>query len=56
MDFYRLLGGGKQDAGLDGSAHPAARLAILPGCRHYDILSTPMVAAVVTPFLEAPLQ
>lgn len=55
MEFYGLLGGGKQDAGLDGSARPVARLAILPGCTHYDILYTPAVAQAATPFLEAPM-
>ena len=56
MDFYGLLGGGKRDAGLDGSARPTTQLAILPGCTHYDILSTPAVARVVTPFLATAMQ
>ena len=54
VEFFSLLGGGRGDAGLDGSRRPAARLAIIPGMTHYDILSTPTVAALVTPFLEAP--
>jgi pimeloyl-ACP methyl ester carboxylesterase len=53
LDFYRLLGGGQRDAGLDGSARPSARLAIVPGTTHYDILSTGIVADLVTPFLDA---
>jgi pimeloyl-ACP methyl ester carboxylesterase len=54
VSFYRLLGGGQRDAGLDGSARPSARLAIVPGTTHYDILSTGIVADLVTPFLDAP--
>ncbi len=54
VEFYRLLGGGQRDAGLDGSARPAARLAIVPGATHYDILSTTVVAELVAPFLDAP--
>lgn len=52
--FYKLLGGGQRDAGLDGAARPASRLAIVPGATHYDILSTTAVAGLVTPFLDAP--
>jgi pimeloyl-ACP methyl ester carboxylesterase len=55
LEFFSLFGGGQRDAGMDGSARPAARLAILPGATHYDILSTPSVAALVTPFLDAPM-
>ncbi len=52
LDFYRLLGGGRQDAGLDGSARPASRLAIVPGATHYDILSKDVIADLVVPFLD----
>jgi pimeloyl-ACP methyl ester carboxylesterase len=55
MEFYGLLGGGKRDAGLDGSGRAVARLAIVPGFTHYTVLSSPMVPALVTPFLDAPL-
>jgi pimeloyl-ACP methyl ester carboxylesterase len=54
VEFYRLLGGGKRDAGLDGSGRAAARLAIVPGATHYDILSSTVVAELVRPFLDAP--
>lgn len=54
VDFYRLLGGGQRDAGLDGSARPVARLAIIPGATHYDILNGTHVAELVEPFLSAP--
>jgi pimeloyl-ACP methyl ester carboxylesterase len=55
MEFFALLGGGNRDAGLDGSGRPTAQLAILPGVTHYDILSFPALAALVTPFLDAPM-
>jgi pimeloyl-ACP methyl ester carboxylesterase len=54
MEMWGLLGGGKRDAGLDGSGRPPGRLAIVPGTTHYDILSTDAVARLVIPFLEKP--
>ena len=51
--FYEALGGGKRDAGLDGSLRSVARLGIVPGATHYDILSTTMVAEMVSPFLAS---
>jgi pimeloyl-ACP methyl ester carboxylesterase len=50
--FYELLGGGKRDAGLDGSLRPAARLAIVPGTTHYNILATGIVTELIIPFLN----
>lgn len=54
VGFWELLGGGQRDAGLDGSARPTARLAVLPGTTHYDILAFPGLATIVTSFLDAP--
>jgi len=51
--FYELLGGGRHDAGMDGSRRPAARWAVLPGTTHYDLLATEAVARVAVPFLDA---
>jgi hypothetical protein len=34
---------------------PKARLAILPATTHYDIFSSPALAAAVIPFLDAPM-
>jgi hypothetical protein len=51
--FYEALGGGRRDAGLDGSLRSVARLGIVPGATHYNILSTPMVAEMVLPFLSS---
>ena len=50
--FYEALGGGRRDAGLDGSLRSAARLGIVPGATHYNILSTTMVAEMALPFLS----
>ncbi len=54
-EFFGLLGGGKKDAGWDGSGAPNSRLAILSGTTHYNIFSSPMLASVVTSFLDAPM-
>lgn len=53
VQFFELLGGGKRDAGWDGSGMSNARLAILPGITHYNIFSAPVLASTVTPFLDA---
>jgi pimeloyl-ACP methyl ester carboxylesterase len=54
VQFFELLGGGQADAGWDGSNMPNARLAILPGTNHYNILFSPLFTSIVLPFLEAP--
>lgn len=56
LEFFALLGGGQRDAGMDGSGRPTARLAILPGMTHYDILTFPSLGAIITSFLDMPLQ
>ena len=55
VQFFELLGGGKKDAGGDGSGMSNARLAILPGLTRYSIFSSPALPASVTPFLDAPM-
>lgn len=55
VEFFELLGGGKADAGWDGSGIPNARLAVLPATTHYDIFYSPVLASTVTPFLDAPM-
>ena len=50
--FFELLGGGKTDAGWDGSAMSSARLAILPGTTHYNIFYSPVLVSIVRPFLD----
>jgi pimeloyl-ACP methyl ester carboxylesterase len=55
VEFFELLGGGRADAGWDGSGMPKARLAILPATTHYDIFASPELASAVAPFLDAPI-
>ena len=52
VEFFGLLGGGKRDAGWDGSGKTEHRLAILPGATHYDINMQTALAAAVIPFLD----
>lgn len=54
VELFGLLGGGKRDAGMDGSARPASQLAILPGFTHYNVTQSPQLAQVLSAFLEAP--
>lgn len=53
VEFFELLGGGKQDAGWDGSGMPNARLAILPATTHYNVIVSPLLTPIVTAFLDA---
>jgi pimeloyl-ACP methyl ester carboxylesterase len=55
VEFFELLGGGQKDGSWDGSGMSNAQLAILPGITHYTIFSSPVLAAAVVPFLDAPL-
>ena len=50
-ELFRLRGGGLRDAGWDGSARPVARLAVLPGRTHYDMVEAPGLVDAVVPFL-----
>jgi pimeloyl-ACP methyl ester carboxylesterase len=53
IEFYGLLGGGRQHGGVDGSGRPPSQLAVLPGLTHYDISMSPALPVAVTPFLDA---
>ena len=53
VEIYELLGGGKAEAGWDGSGMPRSRLAILPGTTHYDIVFSPALATAAEQFLDA---
>ncbi len=55
VEFFELLGGGKADGSWDGSGMSSSRLAILPATTHYTIFTMPALAAVVIPFLDAPM-
>lgn len=56
VEFYGLLGGGKKDAGWDGSGMSTARLAVLPGMTHYNMLESPLLPRVVGSFLDIPVE
>lgn len=52
VEFYKLLGGGQRDAGMDGSLRSPNRLAIVPGATHYNIMASPTVIQYATDFLQ----
>jgi pimeloyl-ACP methyl ester carboxylesterase len=52
IKFYQLLGGGLQDAGWNRETMPRNRLAILPDITHYEMFSSPRLAATILPFLD----
>jgi pimeloyl-ACP methyl ester carboxylesterase len=56
VEFWKALGGGQRDAGVDGSLRPANALAILPNATHYTIPVDPMLPEVVERFLVAGLK
>ncbi|GLQ57152.1 alpha/beta fold hydrolase [Devosia nitrariae] len=51
VEFWKLLGGGQRDAGLDGSLRPASQLAIIPNTTHYSLIQSPLLTEVATAFL-----
>lgn len=52
IEFYKLLGGGLQDAGWQRQTISKNRLAIIPDLTHYDIFTSPRVAENVRLFLD----
>jgi pimeloyl-ACP methyl ester carboxylesterase len=52
---FKLLGGGLRDGGWMGEGRPKGghAFAILPGLTHYNIFSSPLLAAATLAFLEA---
>jgi pimeloyl-ACP methyl ester carboxylesterase len=51
VEFWKALGGGQHDAGIDGSLRPANELAILPNTTHYTLPVEPMLPEIVERFL-----
>lgn len=51
VEFWKALGGGQRDAGLDGSLRPASQLAIVPNSTHYTLAVDPMLPEIVERFL-----
>jgi len=52
-EFYKLLGGGQRDAGLDGSLRSPNRLAIIPNTTHYTIIGSAAFAQFASAFLKS---
>ncbi len=49
--FYKLLGGGQRDAGLDGSLRSPNQLAVIPGTTHYNVIASPVLTQYAIAFL-----
>jgi pimeloyl-ACP methyl ester carboxylesterase len=52
VKFYKLLGGGQQDAGFMREHMARNRLAILPDVTHYETFMSPSMVATVLPFIN----
>jgi pimeloyl-ACP methyl ester carboxylesterase len=54
VEVFELLDGGLRDGGWMGEGRPKGghALAILPGLTHYDICTSPLLAAVTVSFLD----
>lgn len=54
VEVFKLLDGGLRDGGWMGEGRPKGghALAILPGLTHYNIFSSPLLAATTLAFLE----
>ena len=53
VEFYKLLGGGQRDAGLDGSLRSPNRLAIIPNTTHLTLLGSPAAMQFASAFLTS---
>ncbi|HMU62323.1 MAG TPA: alpha/beta hydrolase [Gemmatimonadales bacterium] len=51
VEFWKALGGGRRDAGIDGALRPANQLAIVPDATHYTLAVDPMLPEIVGRFL-----
>lgn len=51
VEFWKALGGGQRDAGIDGSLRPANQFAIVPDTTHYTLVVEPMLPQIVERFL-----
>ena len=56
VEVFKLLDGGLRDGGWMGEGRPKGghALAILPGLTHYNLVVSPLFAAVALAFLDAP--
>ena len=53
VEVFELLGGGQRDGGWMGEGRTPHSLAILPGLTHYNMASSPLVAAAALAFMDA---
>jgi pimeloyl-ACP methyl ester carboxylesterase len=51
VEFWKALGGGQRDAGIDGSLRPANQFAIVPNTTHYSLAVEPILPEIVERFL-----
>jgi pimeloyl-ACP methyl ester carboxylesterase len=51
VEFWKALGGGQRDAGIDGSLRPANQFAIVPNATHYTLAVDPMLPEIAGRFL-----
>jgi pimeloyl-ACP methyl ester carboxylesterase len=51
VEFWKALGGGQRDAGMDGSLRPDNQLAIVPNATHYSLATDPLLPVIVERFL-----
>jgi pimeloyl-ACP methyl ester carboxylesterase len=56
VEAFGLLGGGQRDGGWMGEGRPTGghALAIIPNATHYDVITSPVLAAAALNFLESP--
>ena len=53
-EFFALFGGGVREPGVIDPQFSRARLAIIPGYTHYNLVQAPEVAQVIERFLTQP--
>lgn len=53
VEFYELLGGGRRDAGVDGSLRSPNRLAIIPNTTHLTLLGSAATMQFASEFLKS---
>jgi pimeloyl-ACP methyl ester carboxylesterase len=51
VEFWKALGGGQRDAGIDGSLRPANQFAIVPNATHHTLAIDPILPQIVERFL-----
>ena len=51
VEFWKALGGGRRDAGIDGALRPASQFAIVPNTTHYTVVVEPTLPKIVGRFL-----